>query len=260
MVVEWTRTDRSNLFDFFNEFKVGRTVIFPALSTNRGTIWVDSLESPSVVRLQIGIINAVTGDSLKPVAVDIIKMINPNELVFFSDESWIELLKKVYGDRFGIKKRTKMFPAQLNKNRLRGFIEKLPAEFILEQLDLETIHNLSKDMLFHIMLFFGSPEEFTENGFGYCIKHEGRVVSIASTLTPFKDEFEIEVRTENSAKYRQKGLATIVSSALILHALDKGYIPHWDAANEISVKLALKLGYTDPFSWEAFYIKTPENS
>jgi predicted GNAT family acetyltransferase len=86
------------------------------------------------------------------------------------------------------------------------------------------------------------------------------VVSIASTLTPFKDEFEIEVRTENSAKYRQKGLATIVSSALILHALDKGYIPHWDAANEISVKLALKLGYTDPFSWEAFYIKTPENS
>ena len=36
-------------------------------------------------------------------------------------------------------------------------------------------------------------------------------------------------------------------------ALEKNLVPHWDAANEASVKLALKLGYTNPVSWDAYY-------
>ncbi|MHA1289289.1 MAG: GNAT family N-acetyltransferase [Candidatus Thorarchaeota archaeon] len=171
----------------------------------------------------------------------------------------MDLIHEIFGDRLGVQKRTFMSPDSLNKEHLKGFVDNLSDEFTLEQLDLETTRNLSENMSFHISMFFGSPEEFIDKGFGYCIKHTGEVVSMASTFTPFIDEFEIEVRTENSDEYRKKGLATVLSSALILHAFERGFVLHWDAVNAISVKLALKLGYTDPYPWEAFYIKAPED-
>jgi hypothetical protein len=49
-----------------------------------------------------------------------------------------------------------------------------------------------------------------------------------------------------------------VSAAIIEYGLERNLIPHWDAANEASVKLALKLGYSNPESWEAFYYKPEE--
>ena len=259
MIIEWSNSNRSKLMELFESFKVGRSIIFPALIQNRGNIWVDSIKSPKIARLQLAILNAITGDSTKPEAVDIIKMINPHELVFFPNDEWVDLVRDLWSDRLAVQKRTLMFSDSLNVDTLKGFVNNLPEEFTLEQLDLETIRNLSENMSFHISLFFGSPEEFIAKGFGFCIKHNGNVVSMASTFMPFIDEFEIEVRTDNSSEYRQKGLATIVSSALILHAFEKGFVPHWDAANEISVKLALKLGYSDPYPWEAFYRKKPED-
>ncbi|TFH06511.1 MAG: GNAT family N-acetyltransferase [Candidatus Thorarchaeota archaeon] len=259
MIVEWTNANRSKLVDLFDSFKVGRRIIFPALFQNRGIIWVDSIESPKVARLQMSIINALAGDSTKSESEEIIKMINPHELVFFSNSGWSDKIHDIWGDRIGIQKRTMMSPETLNNDHLKHLVTNLPEEFTLEQLDLETTRSLDENMSMHISLFFGSPEEFIDNGFGFCIKHAGEVVSMASTFTPFIDEFEIEVRTEKSGEYRQKGLATIVSSALILHAFERGFVPHWDAANEISVKLALKLGYSDPYPWEAFYLKKPED-
>lgn len=259
MIVEWTNTSRSKLVELFDSFKVGRRIIFPALYQNRGNIWVDSVESPKVARLQMSIINALAGDSSLSEASEIIKMINPHELVFFSNSGWGEKIRDIWGERVGIQKRTMMSPETLNFDHLKGLVTNLPDEFTLEPLDLETTRRLDENMSMHISLFFGSPEEFIDKGFGFCIKHQGKVVSMASTFTPFIDEFEVEVRTENSAEYRQKGLATIVCSALILHAFERGFVPHWDAANAISVKLALKLGYSNPYPWEAFYLKKPED-
>ena len=94
-------------------------------------------------------------------------------------------------------------------------------------------------------------------GISYCIRHEGKILSVASTFMPFKDEFEIDVRTIDT-EHRRMGLATVVSAALMIHALENGLVPHWDAANEASVGLALKLGYTNPEPWEAYYLKPLE--
>ena len=82
-----------------------------------------------------------------------------------------------------------------------------------------------------------------------------KVVSLAYTPFPFIDEFEIQVYTEDSVEYRRKGLATAVSAALIEYGLERGLTPHWDAANETSLKLALKIGYSNPKKWEAYYRK-----
>ena len=110
----------------------------------------------------------------------------------------------------------------------------------------------------HIPTFFGSSEEFYENGIAYCIKYQEKIVSMASTFTPFTDEFEIQVDTSDP-DHRRKGLATVVSAALMVYALENGLIPQWDAANEASIQLALKLGYSDPGYWEGYYLKPKPN-
>jgi RimJ/RimL family protein N-acetyltransferase len=95
-----------------------------------------------------------------------------------------------------------------------------------------------------------------KTGFGFCILDDkGRLASYAYTPFPFIDEFEIQVFTKNCPEYRRKGLATTVCAALIKHGLEKKLVPHWDAANEPSVKLALKLGYSNPKEWESYYYK-----
>ncbi|TFG94575.1 GNAT family N-acetyltransferase, partial [Candidatus Thorarchaeota archaeon] len=38
--------------------------------------------------------------------------------------------------------------------------------------------------------------------------------------------------------------------------LENNLVPHWDAANEQSVKLALKLGYSNPKTWEVYFYKS----
>jgi RimJ/RimL family protein N-acetyltransferase len=82
---------------------------------------------------------------------------------------------------------------------------------------------------------------------------------MASTFTPFTDEFEMQVDTSDS-DHRRKGLATAVSAALMVYALENGLTPQWDAANEASIHLALKLGYTDPDHWEGYFLKPETDS
>jgi hypothetical protein len=72
------------------------------------------------------------------------------------------------------------------------------------------------------------------------------------TAMPYEKEFEIEVDTLDSSEYRRKGLATIVSAALIEEALSRNLVPIWDAANASSKGLALKLGYSNPMPYDAY--------
>ncbi len=259
MIVDWNSEDRTKVRPIFEAHRRARAVIFPALDQGRGNLWTNSLESPTVARLQLAIINALAGDSTSPDAEEIVRIIEPMQLVFGPDDEWTGLIKEIWGERMGIQPRTLLSPKSLDLDNLRNLRKKIPSEYTLERMDLETIKGVDKRRAMHIPTFFGSSEDFFKMGIAYCIKHEGKVVSMASTFTPFTDEFEIQVDTLNP-EHRRKGLATAVSAALMVHALENGLVPHWDAANEASIDLALKLGYTDPDRWEGYYLKPEAES
>jgi RimJ/RimL family protein N-acetyltransferase len=80
-------------------------------------------------------------------------------------------------------------------------------------------------------------------------------VSSATTFSPFIDEFETEVNTVNDSRYRGRGFATSVAAALLMYALEHNIVPHWDAENDISGKIAFKLGYSNPEPYKSLYIK-----
>lgn len=259
MIIEWDSKDRSKVRPLFEAHKRARAVIFPALDQGRGHVWTNSSDTPTVARLQLEIINALAGDSSNPDAVELVRMIEPMQLVFGPDEEWTRIVKELWGERLGSQPRALLSPKSLSLDHLRQLRDQIPSGYTLERMGLETIKKVDKRRAMHIPTFFGSSEEFYRRGIAYCIKHSGKVVSMASTFTPFTDEFEIQVDTSDP-EHRRKGLATAVSAALIIHALEKDIVPQWDAANEASIDLALKLGYTDPDRWEGYFLKPRADS
>ncbi|MCK4565798.1 MAG: GNAT family N-acetyltransferase [Candidatus Thorarchaeota archaeon] len=256
MIIEWTDVDRSRLHNLFDTFKTCRAVIFPALSQNRGHIWVDSLDSPTVAKLQLNVLNFIVGDNDSVSAKELLQTIEPMQPLFVPDD-WIDFVSGEWGDRLGTQKRTLMSPDSLDIKYLRGIRDRLQKEYRLERVDLETAKKLDKGVYKHIAMFFDGSADFAKNGISFCVKHEGKVISIASTYTPFTNKFDVQVDTIDDHAHRRRGLATVVCAALMVYALENNVVPHWDAANDISVQLALKLGYTDPYEWNLFYLKPP---
>jgi RimJ/RimL family protein N-acetyltransferase len=54
----------------------------------------------------------------------------------------------------------------------------------------------------------------------------------------------IEIQIDTKKNYQGRGLATDVAATMIIHCLENNIIPGWDAATQISARLAEKLGYT----------------
>lgn len=62
----------------------------------------------------------------------------------------------------------------------------------------------------------------------------------------------IEIEIDTKKEYRKRGFATILGAKIILECMERGLYPNWDAANQISVKTATKLGYELDRTYKAF--------
>lgn len=84
--------------------------------------------------------------------------------------------------------------------------------------------------------------DFSENAFGCCITHSGRLICAASCYSSYSRGVEVEIATHPD--HRRKGLATAAGAAFIAECVRRGLKPHWDAGNIMSLKIAEKFGYT----------------
>lgn len=126
--------------------------------------------------------------------------------------------------------------------QLTQYQNALPAGFALQPFD-ETIYHaaMSEEWSKEFCETFDSEEDYLKRGFGFAAMHNGMFVSGASTMTVYDGGAEIQVATRED--YKQKGLALSCAAAIVLECVSRGIRPHWDAANEISKKMAVKLGY-----------------
>lgn len=86
-----------------------------------------------------------------------------------------------------------------------------------------------------------TDEQFERDGLGVLVTLEGQPVSGAGSYVAYPGGIEVQVQTKVGFEHR--GLATLASAKLILMAHERGLIATWDAANEISARMAGKLGY-----------------
>jgi predicted GNAT family acetyltransferase len=138
--------------------------------------------------------------------------------------------------------------------------ENLPEGMTIEAVTVESIKDVSKRAKGIISLTFPSLEKFMEKNFGFMIRKGETVVSLALAATPlYTNEFEIHIETHPD--YQKRGLAMISAARLIQHSLENGLVPHWDADNPQSAKLATKLGFSEPEEYNGYYwlteTKTP---
>ncbi len=242
--------------NLFESHILSQSVINPCVHSGIGSLSVDSVDSPNVAMYSIPMMIFLVGDTTNPVAIEFIKSLPPLTIFIVPDENWSELLKKEFGKRLVVNHRTHFDHRSLDITHLRKLQEGLPEGYSLKELDLDVLPQINHEYAIQIQMYFGKIENLVVDGFGFCIVDDNdKLASYAYTPFPFKNEFEIQVFTENFPKYRRKGLATVVCAALIEYSLEKNLVPHWDAANEASVKLALKLGYSNPMTWETYYYK-----
>lgn len=255
MIYQWKNTSTHKIIQVFESFDKARAIIVPSIIQGRCTLWVDSLDSPAAVLWQMGTLYAIVGDYGCPEAEALIEKIEPWHVLIAPSEKWRAIVENAWRGRLVVLKRTKLSSQSLTVNHLLEIRNSVPPEHIIQRMDLTTVKSLDKRVHSYIPIFFGGSGEFYKRGIGFCIKDKEKVVSSATTFAPFINEFEMEVNTVNDSKYRRRGLATAVSAALILHALENNLTPHWDAENDISVKLALRLGYSNPETYESLLLR-----
>jgi RimJ/RimL family protein N-acetyltransferase len=120
----------------------------------------------------------------------------------------------------------------------------LPVGFTLRRIDGEILaqsglEDLAEEIAFH----WGSLDTFVDKAVGYCVLHDGCVVSWCYVQALGNKAQTIDIWT--SSDHRGQALGTAVGSAVIHHCLAQGYTPFWfnDEANLASRRLAERLGF-----------------
>jgi len=255
MVVIIPNSHFDSIRHVFDSHQYLRTVIeaIPKLTT--GELWVDKIDNPTMALYTIPGINFLAGTPDPHDIDNLLAKIHPKQSIFVpsSNTEWTCILKRYFGLRLGSFNRYALSASSLRLNKIRTHKKDLPVGFYLLEVDAAILNQIKDSIGYYIHLFFGDPEFFMVSGRGYCIKHDDKVISIASSLVPFTTSLEIQVDTIDSPEYRRKGFATRVTVEIIEYCLENNIEPHWDADSTISRDFAVKLGYTDPQPYTCYY-------
>jgi len=217
------------------------------LEGTMGRAIADDADDPQVAVLEAPNLqlSLVGGDAGHPSAREYIEQLPKHTALFFGSEGWEELVQNIHGGKVIARPRYAFTGEELDIEQIRTLGSQIPEGYRPVQMDLALAQRLGGEegeFAEAHMVNFDSPEDFIARGFGFCLLHGDQIASVATTFAICHKGIEIQINTRE--EHQRKGLATAVAAHLIVHSLEKGLDPNWDAANESSVGLATKLGYT----------------
>ena len=252
--------EKENYEDYKNFFGKHNSVsIFNYAFDNKlGTLEIDNLDEPEYAKYSCANFMFFSGKADENKAEEILATFPPLVAIVTEDKDWYPIIEKYFSSKEGIKfaqnDRMRFSSDSINLEHLDSLKKSLPEGYHLKRINKEILEKLPSLLQRHIPLFFGSNEEFLDKGMGFCILDGEQPICMASSFIPIYDNIlEVEIDTEDDPKYRRKGFATIACTSLLKYCLENGISPEWDAANEASVGLAKKLGYTEKEKWKLFY-------
>jgi GNAT superfamily N-acetyltransferase len=222
-----------------------------------GDAFADNCEDPEAAVLLLNRLQLYVsgGDANHPAAREFFKNLPEFSMHIFESEGWVQLLKEIYPSRLTRTTRYAFSSENLNVEHLNSLAGNLPEGYRAESID----QHLAKQLAEEISEFtedhmgnFDSPEDFLTRGFGFCILAGEMIVCAASTFVVCEKGIEIQINTR--PEHRRKGLATAAAARLILHSLQNGLDPNWDAASPNSASLAEKLGYTPQGTYDLWLV------
>ena len=233
---------------YFDEYRYARRFIDQMKTYPRANLWVDQQDDPTILYFQMPWINILAGDHESPKADAILDKVD-TALLFYPNVEWKKVLQERFGDSLEEFTHRTYKSEKLDFQRVRKYIKPLPPGFHLERVNIETAQYID-DHLHAFSMTWETVKNYVNNGLGYCIRYEDKVVSHAGSIFPYNKNLEIQVDTDPD--YRGNGFATIVCAKLIEHSLLNGITPYWEAHTEISAKIAEKLGFNDPQPYQLF--------
>jgi RimJ/RimL family protein N-acetyltransferase len=227
------------LFEHFRELPAILGAVFDG---GLGVVTVDDPARPRVARLLIGCYAAFGGDPGALRAGELVRSVPPpRELVYGGDPAWRRLCLEIHGDALTDHPNATFDGSRLDSAELRAKSELLPPGFAMARFDAELAEQLDADLEPHALQVFPSAAAFADAGFGFAARIDGRLASVATSYAIGRGSAEVAIATR--AADRGRGLAFAVAARFLLHCLEVGLAPEWNASNPISQRLALRLGY-----------------
>jgi len=244
---------RQVLVSLFAAHRRDRAIIDCVLEGHVGQALADDLTTPTVARLDCGPFAALGGDPDSPAARDLLRCA-PMDWVTPETDAWRAFLEAEFAGRIRRIDFVELSAASLDAGRLEALSRALPKGFTLAGLDAQLAEALIRDLGKHWLLdSYASMDDFLARGIGYVVLCEGRVVASAASAVSSSQAIDIDI--EVAPAHRRKGLGGAIGAALALECVRRDIEPLWLASNDISVRLARKLGYVAGGSYETFEIR-----
>lgn len=239
--------DLYKLKNLFNDirFYMGNSV----LDGTMGEAYADNPENPNfailLVRRYCFISGNINNDKLE-------KLINNSlkDRILVPDDNIKKSLKEIYkdniiiGQRYSIKK-----DPEFNVNNLKNYTINVPENYTIKIIDTSLAQRIKNEK--YIMI----TDDYEKYGIGYCCLYNDKIIGVASSNIFYKNGIEVTIKVNE--EHRQKGIATILASNLILKCIEKHKTVSWDAANINSLHLAEKLGFEFDSQYETFRFPLP---
>jgi GNAT superfamily N-acetyltransferase len=215
-----------------------------------GRVLVDNVQAPTVALIELDFW-FLAGDSTVEGVRDVVRSVDLPASYAVTDSAWAQVLRNIWGEALHERTRVEFESVSWDRARLRNFVASAPAGMEVRRVeadDLEAYEELAESLVYN----FESLEDFFERGVGFGIEVDGRWVSGCSSFAISSHSLEFEIQTHPD--FRRRGLATATAARMIEHCLDEGLEPCWDAHNEMSAGLAVKLGFSNPQPYIAYEV------
>ena len=100
---------------------------------------------------------------------------------------------------------------------------------------------------------YASFDTFRKEGSGAVVCRNGEIVASASSFLSLDGEVELDVSTKE--EHRGKGLAKACVAEMLRDCAERGIVVHWDAQNDVSLRLAEDFGFQVEREYTVYWAK-----
>ncbi len=142
------------------------------------------------------------------------------------------------------------------KARHSHWEDEIPEGFTLERVESRNVFEKAENIpIFANLKSWKSFEKFKEHGFGYYLVEDETGKIVSGCKTKFVTASQCEIGIETDSRHRRKGFATLVASATIGEALEKGLQVIWEVwqRNSASIQTNQCLGFDHLCDADVYY-------
>ena len=261
MMIKITK-DKEKYYRLFDDFKYFHTFLAYTINDHKPDIYVNHLDEPSCAVIYSFPAYLIYGDPSSEIIDDVLNLFGENSWIVTNSKKWYPLIEKHFKDEAIPHKRVMFDASKLVKEKVLKYRRELEDDMRIEMI---TSEHLKSGIIKHDVIDrFFTISEFTKTGFGFVLLDNKNIAQgfCLTNYPAFGQDVELYFRVgfDPSNIYREKGWGTTLCTYFIEYCMEHGYNPVWDAANDISSHIALKLGYVVSDEWIMYNKKKAENN